>query len=88
MQLDCGDFIENDAADTPITDCNMACTGDASQSCGGPSRLNLFFSGGTPPPPPVEIPGEGEWESLGCYTCVIKSLERIYGEDTDPFIFQ
>ena len=46
----------------------MACTGDAQELCGGPNRLNLFFSGGSPPPPPITVPSVGLWESLGCFT--------------------
>jgi len=37
------------------TGCNMACTGEASETCGGPNRLNVYAAG----------PG---WVQLGCYT--------------------
>ncbi|KAL5480284.1 hypothetical protein ACEPAI_1554 [Sanghuangporus weigelae] len=64
----CDNFIENSGTNASLADCNMACTGDASESCGGPNRLNLFFSGGTPPAPPIEVPSVGQWETLGCYS--------------------
>ena len=68
--LDCDSFIENGGTNTTLTHCDMTCTGDAAEACGGPNRLNLFFSGGSPPPQPIVVPSVGLWESLGCYTCV------------------
>ncbi|KAJ7186426.1 galactose oxidase, partial [Mycena filopes] len=64
----CDNFIENAATQTPITDCNLACKGNALESCGGPGRLNIFWSGATPPPPPTIPKSIGKWESLGCYS--------------------
>ncbi|KAJ7482564.1 hypothetical protein FB451DRAFT_1084926 [Mycena latifolia] len=64
----CDDFIENSAVTAPITDCNLPCTGDRNESCGGPGRLNIFWSGAEPPPPPTIPPSIGKWESLGCYS--------------------
>ena len=68
--VDCDNFIQNGGTNASLADCNMACTGEASESCGGPDRLNLFFSGGTPPPAPIEVPSDGQWVSLGCYSYV------------------
>ncbi|KAF8169268.1 copper radical oxidase [Mycena galopus ATCC 62051] len=64
----CDDFIENSATIAPITDCDLVCTGDADEFCGGPSLLNVFWSGVTPPSPPTIPPFIGKWESLGCYS--------------------
>ncbi|KAJ7689677.1 copper radical oxidase [Mycena rosella] len=64
----CDDFIENPGVSAPITDCNLPCTGDANESCGGPNRLNIFWSGAEPPPPPTIPLSIGKWESLGCYS--------------------
>ncbi|KAJ6532912.1 galactose oxidase [Mycena vulgaris] len=64
----CDDFIENSGTSAPITDCSLACTGAPDESCGGPGRLNLFWSGAQPPPPPTIPPFIGKWESLGCYS--------------------
>ncbi|KAJ7113106.1 glyoxal oxidase N-terminus-domain-containing protein [Mycena epipterygia] len=64
----CDDFIENSAVSAPITDCNLPCTGDSAESCGGPNRLNIFWSGAKPPPPPSIPLSIGKWESLGCYS--------------------
>ncbi|KAJ7186433.1 copper radical oxidase [Mycena filopes] len=64
----CDDFIEPTGTTTPLTDCDLPCTGDADESCGGPNRLNIFWSGVTPPPPPTIPASIGKWESLGCYS--------------------
>ncbi|OCK86428.1 WSC-domain-containing protein [Lepidopterella palustris CBS 459.81] len=37
------------------TGCNMACTGEAGETCGGPNRLNAFAAGPA-------------WVQLGCYS--------------------
>ncbi|KAJ6589389.1 glyoxal oxidase N-terminus-domain-containing protein [Mycena capillaripes] len=64
----CDNFIENAATTAPITDCSAACTGNPDESCGGPGRLNVFWSGAEPPPPPTIPPSIGKWEALGCYS--------------------
>ncbi|KAJ6629855.1 hypothetical protein B0H10DRAFT_1939488 [Mycena sp. CBHHK59/15] len=63
----CGDFIENSAVSTPISDCNSACTVNTAESCGAANRLNIFWSEAEPPPPPTIPTSIGKWESLGCY---------------------
>ena len=37
----CGTAITNGGAPTPIADCNMACSGNSTELCGGPNRLNV-----------------------------------------------
>lgn len=37
----CGLTFSNGGAPTPLTDCNMACSGNGSEFCGGPNRLNV-----------------------------------------------
>ena len=39
-------------------------TGNATEACGGPSRLNLFWSGTSGP---QSNPGVGLWKFSGCY---------------------
>ena len=41
-------------------------TGDATQPCGGPSRLTLYFT--TAIQGPVVNPGVDGWASIGCYS--------------------
>ena len=40
----CGVVIGNDTYAAPASECDMACKGDASQTCGGRQRLNLFVA--------------------------------------------
>jgi hypothetical protein len=65
---DCGDLISHGSTNVPLSDCNFQCTGDSSEICGAGNRLNMYWSGATPPPPPEVVPSVGLWESLGCYT--------------------
>jgi WSC domain len=62
----CGYILQGGSVPAPSTDCNMACTGDATEICGGPSRLNLYEAkilestkpcGSNPPPPPSTCSG-------------------------------
>lgn len=59
----------------------MPCSGDASESCGGTDRINIFWSGAAAPIVPVENPGVGLWTSLGCYTCVFASVYLLHLTD-------
>lgn len=75
----CGNSIGGSGAPASTADCNMPCTGDNTQSCGGPNRLNLYNYTGTPPttPPPNNPPGTtdvspvtrlpGNWTYNGCW---------------------
>ncbi|KAF7334608.1 hypothetical protein MVEN_02290900 [Mycena venus] len=64
----CDNFIENSGTTALDTDCNLPCTGDPDELCGGSGRLNMFWSGAKPPPPPTIPPSIGKWKSLGCYS--------------------
>ena len=66
-KLDCGNYLAPGSSNATATDCNMACTGNSSEQCGGPNRLSLFWNG-THSSPPVANPGAGLWALLGCYT--------------------
>ncbi|KAL0631885.1 hypothetical protein Q9L58_009237 [Maublancomyces gigas] len=46
--------------------CTMACTGNSSQICGGPSRLGVYNY--TQFVPPVIVPAVGTYISQGCYS--------------------
>jgi len=71
----CGTSIQGAGAPASASDCNMPCSGDNTQSCGGPNRLNIYNYTGTvptPPPPPgtvhpvTNLPGN--WSYNGCWT--------------------
>lgn len=64
----CGNTLGTGAVlATAQTDCDMACSGDATEACGGGNRLNLFTSGKTPPAGPDHNPGPDGWALQGCY---------------------
>ncbi|GJJ13871.1 hypothetical protein Clacol_008128 [Clathrus columnatus] len=63
----CGNVTLNGGANVTFSDCNIACVGNAEETCGGSSRLDFFWNGKQPPPPPITVPSFGLWESLGCY---------------------
>ena len=68
----CSTSIGGLGAPATASDCNMLCTGNSSEYCGGPNRLNLYnYSTVVVPPPPsgpIIVPSVGLWKSLGCYT--------------------
>ncbi|KAK1633545.1 WSC domain-containing protein, partial [Colletotrichum phormii] len=47
----------------PETDCNMPCSGDSTEACGGSDRISVFTNGVAAP---VINPGPPGWSSLGC----------------------
>ncbi|KAI0808290.1 hypothetical protein C8Q74DRAFT_1189458 [Fomes fomentarius] len=57
-QCFCDTAIQNGGAPTPLADCSMACSGNSSEFCGGPNRLNVYNFTGTLPGPP-KAPGGG-----------------------------
>lgn len=59
----CGVALPNQAA---ADGCNMACSGDSTQVCGGPNRLSVYSS--TSSSPPGTNPGPPGWTSVGCYS--------------------
>lgn len=72
----CGTSIQGGGAPAAASDCNMPCSGDNTQSCGGPNRLNLYNYTGTvptPPPPPGTVTVHpvtnlpGNWSYNGCW---------------------
>jgi len=64
----CGNIISNGGTTASNSDCSFPCTGNASETCGAGNRLNLYWSGATPPSPPIIVPNVGPWVSLGCYS--------------------
>jgi len=67
---DCGNQLATTSAVSPDADCNMGCSGNATEACGGPNRLTVFNSGGAPVGGPVTNPGPPGWSSGGCYRWV------------------
>lgn len=65
----CGNSLASTGTPAALSDCNMACNGNATEQCGGPDRLTVFNTT-TPPGPvgPFVNPGVNGYHSLGCYS--------------------
>ena len=70
----CGSSIQAGGAPSSTSDCNMVCTGNGSEYCGGSNRLNLYKYTGTPRTtittpsgvsPVTNLPGN--WTYNGCW---------------------
>ncbi|PQE05807.1 WSC domain-containing protein [Rutstroemia sp. NJR-2017a BVV2] len=75
----CGNTLTSGAGPAPALDCKMPCSGNSSEPCGGPSRLNLFWNGKAPP---QTNPGTGLWNFSGCYTEGQGGRTLVYQEAT------
>lgn len=67
----CGNTLNSKATQVNLTDCNMACTGNTTEYCGGSSRLNLYAKNGTTPggsTGPTNKAAVGSYGFQGCYT--------------------
>ncbi|KAF2805845.1 WSC-domain-containing protein, partial [Mytilinidion resinicola] len=62
-------------------DCNMACSGDTSQACGGMNRLSLYKSTSTSGP--KVAPGSSGYGYLGCYTDSVGARTLTVGMPTE-----
>jgi hypothetical protein len=59
----CGIGLPAQPASDPAT-CNMPCSGDATEACGGSNLLTVYTDSSYP----VVNPGPAGWKSLECYT--------------------
>ncbi|KAK3898928.1 WSC domain-containing protein [Staphylotrichum tortipilum] len=78
----CGNAEPTEA--TPASDCNMPCSGDATELCGAGMRLSVYGSVGTTTPPVVDPAATnptavGDYAYDGCYTDSI-ALRVLSGE--------
>lgn len=62
----CGSQLATGGVKAPATDCSMACGGNATQPCGGGSRLSLWKTSKITAP--SVNPGVDGWVSMGCYS--------------------
>ncbi|EJT99506.1 WSC-domain-containing protein [Dacryopinax primogenitus] len=61
----CGNELDNGAGgQTAESDCNMPCSGNNGETCGGSYRLNLYSRTGTPTS--TTSPTATGWTNLGC----------------------
>lgn len=79
----CDKYVSSAASKAAITDCNMACNGNASEFCGAGNRLDLYASGSTTPSvrsssnSPAPPPG---WQPIGCYNDSVQSRTLSQGQ--------
>ena len=59
LPKDCGTAVTNDGSPTPPGDCAMVCSGNSSEFCGGPNRINVYNYTGTDLPPITIPPVDG-----------------------------
>ncbi|QIW95400.1 hypothetical protein AMS68_000918 [Peltaster fructicola] len=65
-QCYCGNSIASGLNQTDAT-CNMACSGNSAEVCGGPNLLTIYYANTAAPIPPSVNPGPPGWTSYGCY---------------------
>jgi len=87
----CGNSIVNGGAPAPDGNalCDMACAGNAAETCGGPNRLDLYSygSGGTAPTSTktstsasATATSSAGWNFRGCYTDSVAARSLSHGE--------
>lgn len=64
----CGSQLATAATKAADSDCSSACTGNATEACGGGDRLSLFYS--SQPVGPQPNPGVNGFSYIGCYAFV------------------
>ncbi|KAK3940061.1 glyoxal oxidase-like protein [Diplogelasinospora grovesii] len=73
----CGSSLAATAVQAPESDCSSPCKGNASEPCGGGSRLTLFYS--TQPVGPQPNPGVNGFSYIGCYSEGTNGRALAYG---------
>ncbi|TFK62477.1 WSC-domain-containing protein [Pluteus cervinus] len=68
-ESNCDSTIQFPSVPAPLDNCNWGCSGNNSETCGASGKINIFYSGATPPVivPSVSATG-GEWDYDGCFT--------------------
>ncbi|KIM49752.1 hypothetical protein M413DRAFT_408037 [Hebeloma cylindrosporum] len=76
----CDSTIQIPSQLAALSDCNMPCSGNVNETCGGPIRLNIFDSG-KPPPTIVRnvTQGQGLWTYQGCFTDSVSARTLGFG---------
>jgi len=69
--LDCDIILQIPGSPANATDCNMQCSGNTAEICGGPGRINIFSH-----TPPMQVDPPATWSSLGCYTFVMHGISK------------
>jgi hypothetical protein len=64
----CDNTLAAAAALQADTDCNMACSANSTEACGGPNRLSVYYANKAVPSGPAVAPAPSGWVSFGCWT--------------------
>ncbi|KXN82709.1 Putative fungistatic metabolite [Leucoagaricus sp. SymC.cos] len=72
----CDSSIQVPGEQAADTDCNVACSGNATELCGGPNRLDVFWNG-NPSPEIIQSIDNGAWVYQGCYTDSVSARTLI-----------
>ncbi|KAK1782113.1 hypothetical protein QBC45DRAFT_345145 [Copromyces sp. CBS 386.78] len=78
----CGESIATTAVKLEDSQCSMACKGNATEPCGGPSKLSIFHSSAAVGPQPN--PGVNGFSHLGCYSEGTTGRTLTFGVGTIP----
>ncbi|ORY71629.1 copper radical oxidase [Pseudomassariella vexata] len=65
----CGDSLESTSADAALAECNVVCSGDATQYCGAGNRIELYYTTATATPTATLAPKPtvSPYTRVGCY---------------------
>lgn len=63
----CGHTIRAQSVQKEETECNMACTGDSTKTCGGPNRLNIYNNDAPTAITTNPGPAGSGWTYTSCY---------------------
>ncbi|EJD37468.1 WSC-domain-containing protein, partial [Auricularia subglabra TFB-10046 SS5] len=75
MECYCGNGVEDDVESAQISECDVPCSGDASQKCGGDWRIALYTSGSSDRPP---TPLPSGWGMVA--DCAVDVAERLFAD--------
>ncbi|KAK4223829.1 WSC domain-containing protein [Podospora fimiseda] len=64
----CGATLDPNSEQVAESDCNMPCSGDASEKCGAGNRLNVYADPALAVPVASNLPTVGEFSYKGCWT--------------------
>jgi hypothetical protein len=64
----CGNLLAAAATLQDDSQCNMGCSYNSSEACGGPNLLTVYYANKPAPQGPFTNPGPPGWTSYGCWT--------------------
>ncbi|KAJ4466229.1 hypothetical protein J3R30DRAFT_3311125 [Lentinula aciculospora] len=73
---------EIDSQETAASDCNMACNGDSSETCGGPNRIDVYWDGDLSIPSSPSNLYKSYWSYSGCF--VDDTSQRTLNVQVEP----